>query len=990
MLNLRSARSPIAYRLIIYIILFSSAITLLTTAAQLYRDYSSDLEHIHGELQQIEGVHLESLASALWTSNRQLLQTSIEGILQIRDMQYVEIRDTEQVWARAGIETDNSSRNNSIERIYPINYRHRGKDINIGRLSIVVTLDGVYQRLISRVWVILISNGLKTFLVAIFIYFLFHHLVTRHLSRISAFAEEHNPLSDHPPLTLDRDTQNYDEFDTVVKSINDMQRRLQQQVTEIGQQKQYLLQTLNSIGDAVIATDAEGNITRLNPVAEQLTGWSLKEARGLSVKDIFPIINASTRRTIENPVEKVISSGETVYLSNHTTLISRNGREYQIADSAAPIRDEENNILGMVLVFNDVTEAYRLRQAAATSKKQYETLTTVAPVGIFYANRQGDCLFINKKWSEITGIAIGKAQGDNWKNGLHPQDRERVLAEWRQLIEQNKPFKCEYRFQHANNIRWVLGEALAEEGENNEVVGFVGSITDITDRKKAEEAVLVSEQAMAEAQRMAHIGSWKLDPVTNKLLWSDEVYSIFEIDPKQFEASYEVFINAVHPDDREKVHFAYTESLKNKTFYNINHRLRMSDGSIKYVIERGKTIYDDNDKPLCSTGTVQDITEQVILEETLQRSQKMDALGKLTGGIAHDYNNMLGVIMGYASILEEQLGAQPKLRKYAQQIHYAGERGAKLTRKLLSFSRHKSSDTEKLNLNVLLKEEQDMLQKTLTARIQLSFELSDNLWSTYLDRGDLEDTIVNLCINAAHAMEDKGLLTILTANIQINELDARLLQIDTGDYVLLSITDTGCGMNSIEKEKIFEPFYSTKGDKGTGLGLSQVYGFVTRSHGAIKVYSELDQGTQFKLYFPRCERNNQYNTSQKENNPASIQGNETILIVDDEPALLALSSEILSQQGYQILCANNGQQAIDILENESIDLLLSDVIMPEMDGYELAAIVEEKYPEIKILLASGFNDERHRNMVNENLSNNLLHKPYNSQTLLKKIRNLLT
>ncbi len=865
MFNFRSVMSPIARRLIIYIILFSSFITLLITAIQLYRDYHTDLDLIHSELQEIERVHLQSLTSALWASNRKLLQTSLEGIAKIRDMQYVEIHDTERVWASAGEKIENlASNKNIIQRHYPMNYRHRNRDVNIGDLTIMVSLDGVYQRLIEKVWIILIANGLKTFLVAIFIYFLFYHLITKHLSKISEFAKSHDPLVNNQLLTLDRNTLYRDEFDTVVESINDMHLRLHEQMTEIDQQKQYLLQTLNSIGDAVIVTDASGNITRLNPVAEQLTGWSLEDAKGQSVKSIFPIINASTREAIENPIEKVIASGETIYLSNHTTLLAKGGEEYQIADSAAPIRDGDNNILGMVLVFNDVTEQYQLR----------------------------------------------KSKTEN-------------------------------------------------------------------------------EERMADVQRMAHIGSWELDLVKNELKCSDEIYRIFEVDADDISTSYKVFLNMIHPDDRQKVNEAYTESIKNKSPYTIDHRLRMKNGSIKHVIERCKTIYDDEGNPLCSTGTVQDITEQVVMKENLQRSQKMDALGKLTGGIAHDYNNMLGVIIGYANMLEEKLSTQPGLIKYARNIHHAGERGARLTQKLLSFSRQKISNAESVNLNTLLRDEQDMLQKTLTAQIKLIYDLAEDLSPSWLDSSDLEDAIVNLCINASHAMEGKGQLTIRTQNVHINETDARLSQLNTGDYILLSITDSGCGMDEATKEKIYDPFYSTKGDKGTGLGLSQVYGFVKRSNGTIKVYSEPGHGTQFVLYFPRYENNGPSDPLQKENNLVDVKGHETVLIVDDEPALLELNREILNQYGYRTLCAENGLQALELLKTEAIDLLLSDIIMPEMDGYELAAIVGELYPDIKIQLASGFNDERHMNMVDESLQQNLLYKPYSSDTLLKRMRELL-
>jgi len=384
-----------------------------------------------------------------------------------------------------------------------------------------------------------------------------------------------------------------------------------------------------------------------------------------------------------------------------------------------------------------------------------------------------------------------------------------------------------------------------------------------------------------------------------------------------------------------------------------------------------------------------DISEQKKQEEQLRQSQKMDALGKLSSGIAHDYNNVLGVITGYAELLKEELGEQHKLARYAHEIFHAGERSSRLTKKLLAFSRKKTYEADMLNLNALLQDQSHMLRKTLTVRINLVLNLAENLWPVWLDSSDMEDAILNISINAMHAIEGNGKLTIKTRNEKINELDARLLSLNAGDYVTLSITDTGSGMDEITREKIFDPFYSTKGNKGTGLGLSQVYGFVARSKGTIKVSTELSHGTKFIFYFPRFHENKNRSQVQEDQYIAYIKGNENILVVDDEPALLELNCKILSQQGYNIFHAENGKQALEILDQKPIDLLFSDIIMPEMNGYELTAIVQKKYPNIKIQLSSGFEDGHHANMVDEKLCQNMLHKPVASQMLLERLRELL-
>ncbi len=856
-------KPSIARLFILYVVVFSSFITVIITVFQLYRDYQADLNIIQTELNQIKTVHLVSLTSALWASNSKLLQTNLEGILEIRDIQFVEIRDKEKIWATTG----KIKGKDNLQRNYPMKYRHRDKDINIGSLTVNVSLDGVYQRLYDKVWVILISNGIKTSLVAIFIYFLFYQLVARHLTTISNFSKEHDPLSNNSSLSLDRKNKKHDEFDAVVESINDMHARLNEKISEIDQQKQYLSQTLNSIGDAVITTDDKGCVTRLNPVAEQLTGWTNDEALNQSLKTIFPIINATTREPIANPVDKVLSSGETVYLSNHTTLIAKNGKEYQIADSAAPIRSE-NKILGMVLVFNDVTEQYLMREALHESEQ-----------------------------------------------------RLRQLAE------------------NLNEVFW-LGSP-----------------------------------------------DWK------EIIYISPAYEkIWGMNKEDLYKNPRVWIDSVHPEDREQVIEDIPVDPKDITdCINFReYRILKSDGEILWIKARAYPVYDNDGKLIRIAGIAEDITARKHANEIIRRTQKMDALGKLTGGIAHDYNNMLGVILGYAEILDSMVGDnQPEIQSCINEITHAGERGAKLTKKLLTFSRNKSFDVKKLNVNTLLQEQQHMLEKTLTARIKLELKLNENLWSVCLDESGLEDAILNMSINAMHAIESNGTLTIETNNIQINAADRERLDLEAGDYVRISISDTGCGMDGATREKIFDPFYTTKGEKGTGLGLSQVYGFIHRSGGAIEVDSSLAQGSRFTLYLPRYLGEDASKHQSEVKNNSDFKGKETILVVDDEPALLNLMCKILSLQGYQIFSAERAKQALEIMQTKHIDILISDIIMPEMDGYALAAVVQKKYPDIKIQLVSGFSGEHHIDHVDNILTQNLLNKPYKAETLLKKIRALL-
>ena len=420
-----------------------------------------------------------------------------------------------------------------------------------------------------------------------------------------------------------------------------------------------------------------------------------------------------------------------------------------------------------------------------------------------------------------------------------------------------------------------------------------------------------------------------------------------------------------------------------------------ADGHLVPVRLSGLILEKDGTKFIWSS--VEDITkrkqaesEKEHLQLELQQSLKMEALGKLTGGIAHEYNNMLAIIIGFSELLKSELKENPKLVKYTSEIQNAGNRGVMLTSKLLTFSRQKVPEADSVNLNMLLQKQSHMLEKTLTVRINLILKLQDNLWQVWLDSGDMSDANLNLCINAMHAMKGSGQLTIETSNQKINKNNAQSLGIEAGDYILLSITDTGCGIDKETLKKIFDPFFSTKGDKGTGLGLSMVYGFMHNSGGDIKVNSKLGEGTRFDLYFPRYHGDSGDQQIEEENDyKDTLMGNETILVVDDEESLLNLTREILDSHGFNIILANSAKEALNILENNSIDILISDIIMPEMDGYQLASIVKEKYPDIKIQLASGFSDNDNMDMVDDDLQQNLLFKPFNSQALLQRIRELI-
>jgi len=508
--------------------------------------------------------------------------------------------------------------------------------------------------------------------------------------------------------------------------------------------------------------------------------------------------------------------------------------------------------------------------------------------------------------------------------------------------------------------------------------------------RKLHDDKLKTEQRLLLHREQSPVGIIEWNTDFEFLEWNPAAQKIFGFSEEEVQGHH--ITERIFPESaRPAVDKIWADLLANKGgIYSLNENMT-KDGRIIKCEWHNTALVDQDGKVIVVTSLVEDVTRRQRDEENLRHSQKMDAIGKLTGGIAHDFNNMLGVILGYSQLLKDRaVGDNPKLIKYSDQIITAGERAKKLTSKLLEFSRKAPSSAETTHINKLLEGMRDMLQKTLTPRIKLEMNLQENLWPVWLDQARLEDAILNMSINAMHAMPDGGRLTLTSQNVQLVDKDIHNMDINAGDHVLLSLDDTGIGMGQEILGRIFEPFFTTKGAEGTGLGLSQVYGFLQQSHCGIHIESEQGHGTRVIIYVPR------YHESEKEkleeHSAESVDltsGNETILVVDDEVALLEFVDEILTTYDYTVLRAESADQALEILQHNTVDLMFSDVIMPGKDGYQLATEVEKLYPEIKIQMVSGFSDNLNLNLTNEKLHQQRLHKPYTAEQVLLRVRELL-
>src|SRR5580700_724340 len=429
-------------------------------------------------------------------------------------------------------------------------------------------------------------------------------------------------------------------------------------------------------------------------------------------------------------------------------------------------------------------------------------------------------------------------------------------------------------------------------------------------------------------------------------------------------------------------------------FKGLTAEWKRKNGATTLVRVSGRSVANGGGGGVVFELFAEDVTEHRALEDQLRQSQKMEAVGRLAGGIAHDFNNLLMVISGYSEFLLERLGAEPHLRGPAQEIASAAERASSLTRQLLAFSRKQMLAPRIINLNDIATENLKMLTRMIGEDIDLVMIPGRDVWSVRADSGQIEQVIMNLAVNARDAMPSGGKLTIETANATLDEEYARFHSpLPAGDYVMVSISDTGAGMDAETQSHIFEPFFTTKGPKGTGLGLSTVYGIVKQSGGYIWVYSEAGKGTTFKIYLPRVAEpaESPEQVAVAAESAAAEPGTETILLVEDEANLRYLARQFLEKQGYRVIEAADGAVAMQIAvaHEGTIHLLLTDVIMPGMNGRELAQRISEIRPNVKILYMSGYTE----NVIGRNgtldAGVRLLQKPFTLRDLNSRVREVL-
>ncbi len=634
------------------------------------------------------------------------------------------------------------------------------------------------------------------------------------------------------------------------------------------------------------------------------------------------------------------------------------------------------------------------RKGHATLEIDYRELLERIP-GVTYLtalDETGSRLYISPQIEELLGFTASEWLADPhlWFRQIYPDDRQRVLVDFYRSHHHGKPFRSEYRFIcRDGRIVWVRDEGTVIRDQFGHPCLIQGFMFDMSELLKTKQALRRSEAKFQTIFEGMDTGIIIVDR-DGKIVKSNRAFQKM-LGYRGNELFNRSLNELVHPGDATQ-DLDLQKKLKSGEidYYRIERRYLRKDGEMIWGRLRASLCQGLEEHTI---HMIEDITGWKQLEMQFLQSQKMETVGRLAGGIAHDLNNLLTVLGGYSQLSLLEIEEDHPLRSNLEEIKRTVDRATELTQRLLAISRRQTMEMKVFNLNWLLKGLEKMLVRIIGEDIELIFSLADDLGEVKSDPGQIEQAILNLVVNARDAMPQGGKLIIETCNVLLDQNDVQShFDVIPGPYVLLSVTDTGCGMSPEVKERIFDPFFTTKSEgKGTGLGLSTVYGIVKQSGGYIFVYSEVHQGTTFKIYLPRVQEKVDDLTRREETGDFP-RGNETILLVEDEEALRSLTAKVLRDQGYTVLEAAHGEEAMRLAReclHQKIHLVVTDLVMPQMGGKELVQQLKLLSPNTRILFISGYADGAMTHQASLEPETPFLQKPFSPMELARKIREIL-
>jgi two-component system, cell cycle sensor histidine kinase and response regulator CckA len=634
----------------------------------------------------------------------------------------------------------------------------------------------------------------------------------------------------------------------------------------------------------------------------------------------------------------------------------------------------------------------RYRRERDSAQRYLDT----AAVIMLALDASGRITLANRQACSTLGWTAAELLGRDWFEMCIPDDmRATARASFRALLAGDLSTRENAVLTRNDGQRLIEWRNTLLRDDAGVVVGTFSSGTDVTEHHQTALALRVANERVRFALETANVGIWDMDYRTGELRWSETLEAQYGLPPGGFSGRFEDFIAGVHADDRAGLAETLRAATESGSDFTTLHRVLLPNAAVRWLSGTGCIQLDEEGEPVRGVGISLDVTDRHLTEERSQQAQKMEAVGRLASGIAHDFNNLLTVILGFADFMAEDVTPTSQHGSDLAEITKAARRARSLTMQLLAFSRQQLLQPTAIDVNDLIAEMTGMFEPLLGERIVVSLSPGASVPFARADRSQLEQIVMNLVVNAGDAMPAGGRVTISTADVLLaDHFDDDDYLVVPGHYVMIAVTDTGTGMTSETRRRLFEPFFTTKpAGEGTGLGLSTTYGIVKQSLGHIRVSSVLNEGTTFEVYMPRWE--GPLLPAANNNGPAVAPARAltgTLLLVEDEEGVRTLCRRILARAGYRVLEASNAYDAerLYLLHAASIDLVLTDIVMPGRGGPVLMRRLRRNAPDVKALYMSGYTDQTIPSQVDSVGDLNLLHKPFEATELLERVREAIT